>query len=292
MYITQFGGYTLPEQLELSESGGATRRPSSQPLGGAGGAVDLNGAGPDPLEADEIVKSFWLDASSDTALRTSLDALLGGLMLSQNDWRQGTRPLFAILPDGSQRLTWAKCTDVQIQWEYFNINQGWVPVQVTWRRDWPKWLTSADLRFFGDHLGTFQDADDANWLFNGGGSPTSETVSGSPHTFTITNGGNARIMWGVIEFNGQITNPKLENLINGHWFQYTGALASGGRLTVYPERFYAQVDGVAAWPSLTVGNSRGQLVPMALEPGANPMRITGTGISGLTFLYYWADTYF
>jgi len=294
MYITQFGGYTLPEQLELSENESVARRPSSQVLGGAGGVVDLNGTGPDPLAVDQIAKSFWLDASSDTALRTSLDSLKAGLMLSDTDWRQGTRPLFATMPDGSQRLTWAKCIDVQIQWQYFNVNRGWVPVQVTFERKWPKWLTATDLRFFGDHLGTFAEAEAANWDFDGGGGGgvTSESVSSSPHTFTITNGGNARILWGQIEFNGQVTNPKLENLTNGHWFQYSGALASGGRLTVEPHKFRAQVDGVSAWPSLTVGSGRGQLVPMALEPGANSMRITGTGISGLTFTFYWADTWF
>lgn len=292
MYITQFGSYTLPDQLELSESGGASRRGSSQPLGGAGGAVDLNGTGPDPLEADEIVKSFWLDAGSDTALRTSLDALLGGVMLSENDWRQGTRLLIATMPDGSQRVTWAKGRVVQLQWQYYNINEGWVPAQVTWRREWPVWLAGADLRYFGDHLGDFQDADDAGWLFGGGDALVEESVSSSPHTFTITNNGNSRVMAGVIEFDGEITNPKLENLRNGHYFQYSGTLASGDRLTVYPEKFDARYNGATAWSSLTLGSDKGQLLPMVLEPGSNPMRITGSGISGLTFRYYWAKTYF
>ena len=286
MYITQFGSYALPEQLELNESGGATRRGSSQPLGGAGGAVDLNGLGPDPLEADDIVKSFWLDAGSDTALRTNLDSLLGAMMLSENDWRQGARLLFATLPDGSKRVTWAKCTDVQLQWEYFNINRGWVPVQITWRRAWPVWQAQADLRYFGDHLGDFGDT--AGLDFDGGGTPTEESVSSSPHTFTITNNGNYRVMAGVIELDGQITNPKLENLTNGHWFQYAGTLGSDGRLTVYPERFKARKDGVNAWADLTLGSGKGQLLPMVLETGANSMRLTGSGISGLTLRYYWA----
>ena len=289
MYITQFGDYTFPEQLELNESGGVSRRNSQQALGGAGGAVDLQGTGPDPLEADEITKSVWFDAGGSTALRTSLDSAQGAMMISPNDWRQGTRLLFATMPDGTKRVTWAKCVDVQIRWEYFHINRGWVPLTITWQRAWPVWLTEADLRFFGDHLGDFSDT--ALFDFDGGGTPVSQSVTVSPTNFTITNSGNARAMWGLIEFDGQITNPRLDNLTNGFWFQYTGAVTSSQRLTMYIEKFYAQHAGAAVWGSITLGSSKGQMVPMALEPGSNSMRVTGTS-PNCTLRYYFGDSWY
>jgi len=291
MYITQFGGYTLPtEQLDMNESQGMGRRGATLVLGGAGGSYDHFGTGPDPLEEDTISKAFKLQAASASALQTLVDTFLGQMMLSQNEWQQGTRVLVSTLPDGSQRQTFAKCIEARALWEWFNVNEGWVPVQVTWRRSWPVWETFDDIRYLGDHLGTFLEADTANYDF-GGDALVEEAISSSPHNFTITNGGNARVMNGVIELDGVIINPTLLNITNGHSLAWAGSLNAGDRLTIYVGSFDVKLNGARGeWANLTLGSSYGQILPMVLEPGANSMRLTST-TPACTLRYYWGKAW-
>jgi len=289
MYITKFGEYDLPTQLEMEESHGAARRASTATLAGLGGSWDNNGFGPDPLSEDIISKSFIIEAATASALQTAVDNFIGAMMLNQSDWQLGLRLLQATLPDGSKRNTWAKCEEVRARWEYFNINEGWVPVQVTWRRMWPVWEKDGDLVYLGYQSLTLAEASAAG--LTGADNVTEETISSSPTTFTITNNGTARVTAGLIEFDGAITNPKLENLTNEYWFQWTGTLGGGDRLVIYPDRFDGKLNGTAGeWGSITTGTDGGQLLPMILEPGANSMRVTGTGPS-CTFRYYWANSY-
>jgi hypothetical protein len=169
MYIVRYGGYTLPtEQLDMSESMGAGRRAARQELAGVGGALDAYGTGPDPLAADTISKAFIVEAASAAALQTAVDSFIGEMMLSQNDPQQGLRMLLARLPDGTKRQSWAKCVEARGMWEYHNVNEAWLPVQVTWERPWPVWEKFEDLLYLGDHLGTFADAAAAGWLFGPG----------------------------------------------------------------------------------------------------------------------------
>lgn len=287
MRIIQFGGYTLPtEQYEMSESQGAGRAGSTVGLPGAGGSWDAVGLGPDPLAEDTISKSFTIVSASASALQTAIDAFVGEMMLSQNDWRQGTRLLIGQLPDNTKRATWAKCVEARWTQEYFNFDNYWLgPVNVTWRRSWPVWFDYEDLYVFGDHLGTFADTAALDF-----GPPlTSQAVSASPTTLTVTNAGNARVTDLLIEFSGVINRPKLENLSNGHWFEWSGSLdSSGDRLTFQTAAFDARKNGAGGeWANMTVGSSKGQLLPMVLEPGSNNLRVTGSG-PNCTMRMYWA----
>lgn len=290
MRIIQFGGYTLPtEQYEMSESGGAGRTGSTVGLPGAGGSWDAVGDGPDPLAEDTISKSFIITAASASALQTAVDSFAGHMLLSQNDWRQGTRLLVGYLPDGTKRATWAKCVEARWTQEYFHFDNAWLgPVNVTWRRSWPVWFDYEDLYVFGDHLGTFADTAALDF-----GPPlTSQAVSASPTTLTVTNAGNARATDLLIEFSGTIATPKLENLRNGHWFQWSGSLGSGDRLTFRTAGFDARKNGaVGEWANMTVGSDKGQLLPMVLEPGSNALRVTGDAPSSCTMRIYWARTW-
>lgn len=291
MRIIQFGGYTLPaEQLEMSESGGLGRAGSTLNLPGAGGSWDIVGVGPDPLAEDSITKSFIISASTPAALQTAIDSFVGQMLLSQNDWRQGLRLLVAELPDGSRRGTWAKCIEARFTQEYFHFDNAWLgPVNVTWRRSWPVWGDYEDLLYFGDHLGTFQDTDNANYTFGQG--VVIQAVNASPTEFTITNGGNARVMAGLIELDGVITNPTITNTRNKHTFTWDGVLAAGDRFTLNIAAFDAKKNGAPGeWLNITVGTERGQLLPMVLEPGANPMRVTGTS-PNCTFRFYFAPAW-
>lgn len=292
MYIVQFGGYTLPaDQLDMSETQGAGRRAATQALGGAGGSLDSYGLGPDPLAEDSISKAFIIEAASPAALQTALDSFYGQMLLSQNDWRQGARLLVAQLPDGTRRGTWAKCVEARAMMEYFHPDNAWLPVQVTFRRNWPVWFKYEDLRFFGDHLlADFQDAEDAGWAFDDG-NWTSQAIASSPTDFTITHAGNARVMTGLIEIDGAIGSPLVENLRNGWYFQVNASLAAGDRLTVDLASLAVKKNGQADWSLVTLGKNNGQLIPLALEPGANPLRVSGTSPSSCTFRFYWATAW-
>lgn len=291
MRIIQFGGYTLPvEQFEMSESQGAGRAGSTVGLPGAGGSWDVVGVGPDPLGEDAISKSFIITAATPAALQTAIDSFVGHMLLSQNDWRQGLRLLVGQLPDGSKRGTWAKCIEARWTQEYFHFDNAWLgPVNVTWRRGWPVWGDYEDLLYLGDHLGTFQDTDDANYTFGQG--VVEQAVTTSPVEFDVTNGGNARMMSGVIELAGVVTNPTVRNLRNRHQFTWDGALVSGDRFTLNIGAFEAKKNGAPGeWLNVVMGTERGQLLPLVLEPGVNRLRITSTS-PNCTFRFYFAPAW-
>jgi hypothetical protein len=283
MYITRFGGYALPEQLAMQESGGLERRGSTQPLGGAGGSLDDYGVGPDPLAEDTISKAFIMEAASPAALQTAVDALIGELMLSQNDWRAGARLLVVTLPDGSQRCTWAKCASVRWNQESHHFDQAWLgAIEITWRRSVPAWWSYDDLLVLGDHH-TF--ADTAAYDF--GQNATEQALTGTSTTFTITHGGNARVVTGLIEFDGAVNTPTVLNTRNGHWFTYNAALVAGDRLTLDIATLLAKKNGVSGqWSNFILGTSGGQLMPFTLEPGDNPITITCLS-EAATFRFYW-----
>lgn len=291
MYIVQFGGYTLPAaQYDMAETAGLSRRPATTALPGFGGAIDAYGTGPDPLAADSINKSFILEGSDPADCQTQFDALLGQMMLSQNDWQQGERILIGQLPDGSYRQTWAKCIECRATWEYFNVNQGWLPVSITWQRSRTAWEDYADIAYFGDQLGTFADTAASGLLFDGGRVST-QAIATTRVEFTLTNAGNARVLGGLIELDGAIVNPVVRNERNGHWFSYSGSLVAGDRLTVQPLTFAVKLNGVDAFSGLTIGSDGGQLHPLMLEPGDNDLVIICTGSPSCTFRWYWPDSW-
>lgn len=300
MYITQFGGYVFPdEQLELNETAGASRRGARQALGGAGGSYDDMGLGADPLAEDAVNKNLTLEGSSAADLRTQFDALLGEMMTSQQDSRQGYRLLIAQMPDGSKRCTWAKCVECRARWDYWNINEAWLPVSITWARAWPVWVKHTNdilghgMNYFGDHLGDFDDTDAAGYTF-GWGSKYGSSGNVSPLNLNITsnfrNLGNAVVNRMIFEFSGQVANPKIYNPRNGHSFQYAGTLATGDRLTLYTQACMARKNGLNAWASITLGPK--QVLPMALEVGDNDLILThdGTG-TGWFLRVWWADAW-
>lgn len=286
MYIIRFGGYSLPaEQYDMNESQGATRRGAGVDLPGGGGSWDLVGLQPDPLAEDTITKSFFITAASATALQTAVDDFIGQMMLSQHDWRAGVRALIGQLPDGSKRVTWAKCVEARWTLETYHYLNSWIgPVNVTWRRRWPVWWDYEDLLPLGDQY-TF--ADTASFTF--GQSVILQAVTTSPVTLTITNAGNARMSSGIVEFDGPITNPTLINARNKHSLAWTGSLGAGDRLTVNLDSLEAKKNGqTGQWANITVGTDGGQIMPMVLEPGANVLQIRSTG-ANCTFRYYFGD---
>jgi hypothetical protein len=291
MHIVRFGSYVLPsEQLDMAESGGLERRGSTQAVAGYGGSLDAFGAGPDPLAEDTISKSFILAAASQSALQTAIDDLLGVMMTSQQDWRQGARLLVAQLPDSSQRATWAKCAAVRWNQQYFHFQNYWLgAVDISWRRSYPVWWNWNAMLVCGDHH-RLSDTTAAGYTLGQGVSEVSLTAASV--LLTITNPGNQRVTQGVLAVIGAATDPLVVNTRNQHRLAYSGAIAAGERLTLRLASLDARKNGVRGeWSNFTVGSEGGQLLPMALEPGLNTLTITCAGLPAGTFRYYWSPTW-
>lgn len=297
MYITQFGGYVLPTQYDMFETQGASKRIDTQDLAGMGGSLRLGGAATSPYEQDTITKRFFIQAANRTALESAIDSMVNELMMSQADRRQGEQLLIAELADGSQRCTIAECKEARWTMEYFNLNNGWVgPVDVTWQRSVSRWWTFDDAMRLGDHW-TFADLETGGDLDGTtyGQNVEEQTLSGATETFTITNAGKQPVIDGIIEFDGAITNPTVLNNRNKYQFTLTaaltGAAGTGERATINIANFMTKINGVPQAQSvLTIGTARGQLMPMALEPGDNEIVITSTG-PNCKFRFYYARTW-
>jgi len=291
MHIIRFGGYALPaDQLEMQETGGLERRGSTQAVAGYGGSLDAFGVGPDPLAEDVISKSFILTAASKAALQTAIDALLGEMMTSQSDWRQGTRLLIAQLPDGSRRATWAKCAAVRWNQQHYHFENAWLgSIDITWRRSYPVWWNYADLLCLGDHH-TLADTEAAGATLGQGVSVAALTAPAT--SLTITNPGNQRVLNGVLAFSGAMGSPVITNLRNRYTLTTNFTLSATDRMTLRLGTLDGRLNGVGGtWNSFFPGSDNGQLLPMALEPGANPLLITTTGTPAGEFRYYWAATW-
>lgn len=291
MHIVKFGNYNLPdEQWEMRETGGLERRSSTQAVAGYGGSLDAFGAGPDPLAEDVISKSFILVASSQPALQTAVDNLLGVMLLSQQDWRQGSRLLVARLPDGSRRATWAKCAAVRWNQEAHHFQNAWLgSIDITWRRSYPVWWNWDAMLVCGDHH-TLGDTSAAGYTLGQGASQANLTAAST--RVTITNPGNQRVTQGVIALIGAVVNPVISNARNQHRLAYTGALDAGERLTLRLGSLDARKNGIRGeWANFTVGTAAGQLLPMTLEPGVNPLTITCDGTPAGAFRYYWSPAW-
>jgi len=291
MYITKFGNYTFPTQYELNETGGFSRRSNTEAVGGAGGAIDVFGSAPSPLELDTITRTIVVSAATPTALQVAVDELLGDMSSSDTDHRHGGRILVATLPDGTQRGTRAKCTEARFAQDYYHFDNAWLgPVSLTFERVWPVWWNYTDVLFFGDNLETFADTATEGYTF--GQAVTEQALSSSSTTFTITNDGNARIFSGLIEFDGAIDTPTVTNAVNKYTFAVSRALVSGNRYTVNLSSYDVKLNGSPGYfGDLIIGTKRGQLQPMVLERGANEFTIVATGTPSCTFRYYFADTW-
>lgn len=288
MYIIQFGGYVFPTAYNNNETHGASRRSNLQELSGHG-SVDLVGSGPSPMSGDTISKSFILNTSNNINFNTAIADIVGQMMTSQEDFRQGVRLLIAT--DGiSQYASWAKCSNISYNIEPRNENNYWLNLQMSFERTIPKWWTYEDLLFLGDNLETFEDTDIKGYTF--GQSVFEQLLSTDNTSFTITNNGNTRVFDGIIEFDGAIDTPIITNNKNKYTFTVNRQLSIGDRYTINSSNRDIKFNGVPGFYSdLNIGNLRGQLQPMVLEPGDNEFAITATTTPICMFRYWYADTW-
>jgi Siphovirus-type tail component, C-terminal domain len=111
------------------------------------------------------------------------------------------------------------------------------------------------------------------------------SIPSSPTTVTVTNPGTAYPHGPqgtlTLDLLGPIANPVISNAANGVSVTINVTVAAGTHLVVDCVAFTALNNGVNAIASV---QHSGALPFMVLQPGANPLTVTGTGMTGATAL--------
>ncbi|MBU2060138.1 MAG: phage tail family protein, partial [Gammaproteobacteria bacterium] len=225
-----------------------------------------------PIAPARLSKRFTILPASWAAMDTALDAI-------RKVAGQGRQLLKIEMRDATIRQTWAK---MSVRHPQRPEHHSFLPVTVDFEVAWPFWEDAADRSYLGIHAGTLGSGNLTN------ANATTRAFAGSPDTFTITYSGTKACSWGYIEILDAVTNPKLTNLTNGYWWQWTGALVAGDRLFIYLGTARALKNGVPATYAFT--KAADQVPLMLLEIGANSMKLEGAG-PDCTFIYYWSKWY-
>jgi hypothetical protein len=106
-------------------------------------------------------------------------------------------------------------------------------------------------------------------------------IAVSPTDFVLTHPGSARGHRFTLDFLGPISNPRVTNLLTGVYVECFVTVAPTKHLVIDVSGFTAANDGVFAGGS--IGHS-GDFRWLLAEPGAQTLRVTGTGLTGATRL--------
>lgn len=104
-------------------------------------------------------------------------------------------------------------------------------------------------------------------------------IAASPTDIAITNPGTERGDRFLIDIEGPIANPRITNVATGVYLEALVTVGAGLHLVIDTRTFAVLNDGVSSVGSL---RHSGLLSWLALEPGANTLRVTGTGLGAGT----------
>jgi len=96
-------------------------------------------------------------------------------------------------------------------------------------------------------------------------------IGATPKTWTHTNPGTAPAVKMTITLTGPLSAPKLENLSNGVWLQYNGAIGAGESVVINTAAF-TMTKG--ATNMISALRHQGSPLWMILERGSNSMKVT------------------
>lgn len=187
--------------------------------------------------------------SDDVQVQRNLDALR--TILGK---RHALRTLVHYLPDGTSRTATGEC----VSFKASESPSGRGPL-----------LAVADFELPDPH---FYGADLVD---------AARAMPASPTDFTLTHAGSARTWRGTLDLTGPIANPRITNQTNGIYVECLVTVAATKHLIIDLDAFTAANDGVGAGGSIRHSGDARWLV---LEPGANSIRVTGTGTTGATAL--------
>jgi len=271
MRLTHFGGYALPvgnaaDDRDIDARSGLIEL--------TGGAFDMDGS---LLVPTVNVVKRTLTIVDD--IENTVDAVVAALA-------KGRRILKGLLRDeGTYRQTWGKMTSVSRR--RTAVMAAYQELTITWDRDYPYWLTTANEPKYLDNGEVFDDA----WVLDAG-NKTSITVAASPTAQTINNTGGCTIpkLRIVIVAGTSITDLRVYNKTTSQWIQYNGALVTGDVVEIQTLSKTVEKNSDDAYSSLVIGPD--QVDWLELVTGNNEIEITCAAITGTTTVHvYWSEHY-
>jgi hypothetical protein len=249
--------YTFPlDDMEYEASQGY--RVTSANVVGADYSYDFARNAPWVKDNGSESLRFTIWGTSETAAVTAWDDMTGKLR------KIGRGRLYALLPDGSRRWSYAKLAGrpsyVEQPLSFYNI-----PVTLRFDRQ-------------------------SDW-FSATATTGSQTITATPATWTITNSGNAPVYAVTFRLRANnstgFTNPSLSNLTNGYSVASTRDAASANseiKIDAGGQRILWSTDDGANYSddysSATLGAT--QVGIMRLDPGANSFRYADGGTPNLS----------
>ena len=280
MRLTRFGDYTFPTYDTINRMGASVA--SGNYVSTAAGAYDPYGDDTIVTGPFQIRRRMTLVATSAAALETAMDEVRA---------LKGTKKtLYGRTAAGYTRRAKARCAQVLYDQSWDNVIDQ--PVDLIFELLTDHWNGNAhtDDGWYLDSGKYFDDG----WMLDSG---NEETMASSPHTFTVTNGGNKDSTYNIIVVtagSAAITSVRIQNTTSGlSDITWTGTLAAGNELRIDCGTFSVTNDGTNAYSGITVNSGHSQGPWLSLAPGNNEIDITFAGGStdstvGMEFWDGWA----
>lgn len=270
MHLIKFGTVNLP-----GDNG-----EHAMPIGARSALVDLPNGSFDQDGSDLFLESQTVNFSATVnATNGEVDGQVNALIQQLG---KGRNILRARLRDNlTEWVTYAKITAVQrvANAEKYEEEQ---PIVVRFVQDYPYWMNAADGFYF-----------DTGYYFDAGhvfdGLYSDQSITASPHAFTIAYDGTAKTGMGTITIvpnaASSISNVRVVNGLTGQGFTYTGTLNAADRLIVDFLTKTVELNGANAYANFALDSAQ-QVDWMELEIGDNNISVYGAGIAGTIKLYW------
>lgn len=288
MRMIQFGDVVLPEFNGRQEFSTQFR---SSIVTLQGGGFDNDGTNT-YLLPKVVNASFFVSVKDGNPIDATIEALY-------REAGQGQQQIIAERRDGTLLVADGKVIDSSISEDarfYFpqeiaDKGDGYARMSMSIEIPYPYWLKADDSEIAKLNDGYLLNND---VHINAENNEQSETITGSAHTFTITNStGNARVYKGVITVivnSGSVTDFRITNLTTGELVEFAAPLATNDILVIDLLPMTVTKNGADAYRFFIMGQD--QMDFLHLELGANNFQIDGVfSAASVSFSYKWSSHY-
>lgn len=267
MRLIKFGTLTFPE----------AKGEHSLPIGARSALVDLPNGSFDQDGGELFLESQTVSLNA-MVVSGGVDAEVNSIM---QELGKGRNILRARLRDNiTDWVTYAKVTSVQrvADVERYEVEQ---PLSINFKQDYPFWMNAADGIYF-----------DTGYYFDSGyvmdGLYTDQTITASPHAFTIAYDGTVKTGMGTITIvpnaASSITNVRVVNHTTGQGFTFTGTLNAADRLVIDFLTRTVELNGANVYANFSLDSAQ-QVAWMELEIGSNSIEVISSARVGTTHLF-------
>lgn len=265
--IVQFGSWVVPAYLR-QEDMTVSFRPTLQEIVGADGAFDQYGNDMWPRGVGQVNVRFALVGDSEAELDEAWDTMAAALAA-------GRQKLYMELgPDGPRRWTWAKASAIPHALDYSRGGRR-MELEVSWLLAEPVWYSDR--------------------------ARPEETITSSPHTWTVTNSGNARNVRPIVTIKagaaGGFKQPTIQNQTTGEEFRVMYPATSNQtqlRIDAGARTVEVSEDAGSSWINIRYALvlPDGQSRFFSISAGDNTLRYSDTAATpNVSVAVDFADTY-